>query len=118
MINASQNERTAKQLLPKVLEEKSATEFTASSPRALNAQCDQWDKEIKNNSILMPVVLFPISESRGKNAAGTFQLFEEYRLCLPLNHGCCNMSGIHGACAGTSKMEMSPIWPPTPSYGG
>ena len=66
----------------------------------------------------MPVVLFPISESRGKNPAGTFQLSEEYRLCLPLNHACYNMPGIHGAYAGRSKMEMCTIWPPTPSYGG
>lgn len=75
MTNVSQKEGTAKQLLPTVLEEKSATEFTALSPVVLNAQCDQWDKEIKkqtNNSVLRPAVLIPISESKGKNPAGTF----------------------------------------------
>lgn len=75
MINVSQKQGTAKQLLPTVSEEKSATEFTFLSPGALRAQCDQWDKEIKkqtNNSVLRPVVLIPISGSKGKNPAETF----------------------------------------------
>ena len=72
MINVSQKQGTAEQLLPTVSEEKSATEFTLLSPGALHAHCDQWDKEIKkqtNNSVLRPVVLIPISKTQPKHSS-------------------------------------------------
>ena len=72
MINVSQKQGTAKQLLPTVSEENSATEFTLLSPGALHAQCDQRDKEIKKQTKqFSPQAcgLIPISKTQLKHSS-------------------------------------------------
>lgn len=108
MLNVSQEERIAKQLLPEVLEEKSATQFTASSPGAqlLGVANGTGDEKQKETSILRPGVLFPISESRAKTQLEHSRYLKNMGFaCLEII-ACCNVPGIHDACVGTSKMEL------------
>lgn len=99
MLNVSQEERLAKQLLPKVLEEKSATKFTASSPGAqmLSVANGTGDEKQTETSILRHVVLFPISESRAKTQLEHSRYLKNMGFaCLEII-ACCNVPGIHDA---------------------
>lgn len=89
-----------------------------SLPLHLDPECTVWPmgQRLKNKQKLNPKACCPISHFRkqGQNPVGTFQLSEEYRLCLPLNHGCCNMPGILGACAAQARWKCAPYGHPLP----
>lgn len=115
MINVSEK---AKQLLPKVLEEKNDN---SSLPLHLGPwipNVTNWEMKKKQTKapILKPIVLIPISVSRIENQLEHSSYLKSTGFaCLEII-ACCTVPGVHGAGVGTSKMELCSIWPPTAGY--